>query len=232
MSEEEDLTEEENEAPAPQMPLFNFRRFLWIFLGILAIMVMFDTNLRESLGTVIGGPLFVVFGFDGKYPFLTLFFVGSLMIVFSTIVREMMMDWVEMAEIQKKTSAFNKERMDARMNNKTTKLKKLDKLQPEISTMQMKTMKPQIKSMAATMVVIIAIFASLWTFLGDLPNKSYSVPWALNAGFMTNIGPLPFPQWIGAYMLVSIPIGQAFRLGLQIVTFKKRLNEVDVENGL
>ncbi len=228
---EEDLTEKENEAPAPQMPVFNFRRFLWIFLGILAIMVMFDTNLRESLGTIIGTPLFTIVGFDGRYPFLTLLMVGSMMIIFSTVVRDLMMDWVEMAEIQKKTAAFNKERMDAKMNNKTTKLKKLEKLQPEISSMQMKTMKPQIKSMAATMVVIIAIFASLWTFLGNIPNKSYSLPWALNADFMRNIGPLPFPQWIGVYMLVSIPIGQAFRLVLQIITFKKKLKEEEsVEN--
>lgn len=228
MSDEENTTDG-MDAPAPQAPVFNFSRFMYIFMGILAIMVMFDSNLRESLGNLIGAPLFALVGFDGQYPFLTLLFVGSIMIVFSTIVRDLLMDWVEMAEIQKKTSAFNKERMDARMNNKTTKLKKLDKLQPQISEMQMKTMKPQIKSMAITMVVVISIFASLWTFLEGIPNRSYSVPWALNAHFLDNIGPLPFPQWIGVYMLVSIPIGQAFRIVMQIITYNKRLKGVDAD---
>ncbi len=227
MNEEDNTEEVQNEAQAQPMQLFNFRRFVYIFMGILAIMVMFDPKLRESLGVLIGTPLFAAVGFDGRYPFLTLLFVGSIMIIFSTIVRDLLMDWVEMAEIQKKTAAFNKERMDARMNNKTTKLKKLDKMQPEISEMQMRTMKPQIKSMAITMVVVISIFAALWTFLDNIPNKSYSVPWALNAHFMNNIGPLPFPQWIGVYMLASIPIGQAFRLVLQIITFDRRLKKKD-----
>ena len=230
MSEEKNQESEVAQAPGPQPPIFNFRRFVYIFLGMLGIMVMFDTNLRESLGNFIGGPLYAVVGFEGQYPVLTLALTGTIMIIFSTLVREMLMDWVEMTEIQKKTSAFNKELMNARMANKTTKVKKLEKMQPEVQQLSMKTMKPQIKSMAITMVVVISIFASLWTFLTDLPNKCYSVPWALNANFLGSIG--PFPQWIGIYMLVSIPTGQAFRLALQMISFRKRLSEEDAENQL
>ncbi len=224
LSEEEKDTEVD-ETPTPQAPVFNMKRFIYIFLGILGLMVMFDTNLRESLGDIIGTPLQALVGFDGQYPILTLAFTGTIMIVFSTLVRELLMDWVEMAEIQKKTSAFNKELMNARMANQATKVKKLEKMQPEVQKLSMKTMKPQIKSMAITMVVVISIFASLWTFISGLPNKSFSVPWALNANFLSNIGPLPFPQWIGIYMLVSIPTGQAFRLILQMISFRKKLSE-------
>ncbi len=224
MSKDEEDTEV-NEKPEPQAPIFNIRRFVYIFLGMLGLMVMFDTNLRESLGTMIGVPLYGVVGFDGQYPIITLALTGTIMIVFSTLVREILMDWVEMAEIQKKTSVFNKELMNARMANQATKVKKLEKMKPEVQQLSMKTMKPQIKSMAITMVVVISIFASLWTFISALPNKGYSVPWTLNAHLLRNIGPLPFPQWIGIYMLVSIPTGQAFRLLLQMISFRKKLSE-------
>ncbi len=226
MNEDEENTEVD-ETPKPQAPVFNLSRFVYIFLGMLGLMVMFDTDLRESLGNLIGGPLYAAVGFEGQYPILTLAFTGTIMIVFSTLVREILMDWVEMTEIQKKTSAFNKELMNAKMANQTTKVKKMEKMQPEVQKLSMKTMKPQIKSMAITMVVVISIFASLWTFISALPSKGYSIPWALNAHLLSNIGPLPFPQWIGIYMLVSIPTGQAFRLILQMINFRSKLREED-----
>ncbi|MFO8110398.1 MAG: EMC3/TMCO1 family protein [Thermoplasmata archaeon] len=227
------MSKEETEEEVPQEPvqIFNWKRFGYMFLGILTLMVFIDSELRGSLGNLIGDPLFALVGFDGQYPLLTLVISGTIMIVFSTIVRDFLVDWVEMAEIQKKTSAFNKEHMDAKMANKTTKLKKLDKLQPEVSSMQMKSMKPQFKSMILTTIVFITIFAALWTFLGDLPNVTYAIPWAFNANFTNNLGPIPFPQWIAVYMIISAPIGQAFRMALQMFSYSRRINEME-ETGL
>ncbi len=226
MSEEEST--EEGSAPEQPVQVFNWKRFGYMFLAILTLMVFIDQDLRYSIGDAIGRPIFAIAGFDGQYPIITLIVAGTIMIVFSTIVRDLMVDWVEMAELQKKTAAFNKERMDAKMANKTSKLKKLDKLQPKVSAMQMKTMKPQFKSMILTTIVFISVFAALWTFIGDLPNVTYATPWAFNATFTDNIGPLPFPQWIGVYMLISAPIGQAVRMVLQMLTYAKRIKEIDV----
>ncbi len=230
MTDEENETAEGEDETSPQEPvtLFNWKRFGYMFLAILTLMVFIDQELRTALGEAIGRPIFAIAGFDGQYPLITLIVAGTIMIVFSTIVRDLMVDWVEMAEIQKKTSAFNKERMEAKMANKTSKVKKLEKLQPQISQMQMKTMKPQFKSMILTMIVFITVFSAIWTFLEGLPNHTYAVPWALNANLLTYLGPIAiFPQWILVYILISAPVGQAIRLGLQMVTYKKRLHEIE-----
>ncbi len=228
--EEEESIEEDIEDDEEPKELFSLRRFIYIFLGILTLMVMFDEGLRASMGGLLGIVLEPIVGFDGNYPVLTLVITGSLMIAFSTLVRDMFIDWVEMAEIQKKTSAFQKDMMEAKKANKSTKVKKMEKLQPEISKLQMKTFKPQIKSMAITMLVIISIFGWLWSFLEGLQNDTFSVPWALNASFlkMYNLGPIPFPQWIGVYMLLSIPLGQVLRVTLQILTFKKKIGDEEL----
>lgn len=229
MAEEEIEDEVEEQAPSgPSKPLFSWRRFIYIFLGILAIMVIFDPDLRFTLGGILGTVLYPLIGFDGKYPVLTLICAGVIMISFSTVVRDMFMDWVEMAEIQHKTSKFQKELREAKMANQTTKVKKLEKMQPEISKLSMKTMKPQMKSMAVTMIVIISIFGWIWTFIDSLNNTTFSVPWALNATFtkpMIEGCFMPFPQWIGVYMLISIPLGQLLKVTLNMFEFKRKLKE-------
>lgn len=224
---DEETIDEDAQEDEQTKQLFSLRRFIYIFLGLLALMVMFDEGLRDTMGGLVGMVFEPVFGFGGNYPVLTLVLAGSTMIAFSTLVRDVFMDWVDMAEKQKQTSAFQKELMEAKKANKTTKVKEMEKVQPKISKMQMATFKPQIKSMAITMIVIISIFGWLWTFLEGLPNDTFSVPWAFNASFLKSydICIMPFPQWIGVYMLLSIPLGQVLRVTLQIITFKKRLGE-------
>lgn len=229
VEESEEEQDEEGSEDEKTKPLFSFRRFIYIFLGVLTIMVLFDPSLRFRIGDILGTVLYPVIGFDSNYPILTLIIAGTMMIAFSTLVRDIFMDWVEMAEMQKKTSAFQKELMEAKRANKTTKVKKLEEMQPEVSQMSMQTFKPQLKSMAITMIVIISIFGWLWTFIDTLPNTTYSVPWAFTADFTQNLGPIPFPQWIGVYMLLSIPLGQVFRLALQMFTYKNKIKKNDDE---
>lgn len=232
--ETEEQTEELKQDSSDTKSIFSLRRFVYIFLGILAIMVIFDPDLRFKLGALLGTFLYPLIGFGGEYPVLTLICAGSLMITFSTAVRHLFIDWIEMARMQKKTSAFQKELREAKMANKTTKVKKMEEIQPEISKLSMKSFKPQIKSMAVTMIVVISIFGWIWTFVGDLPNTIYTVPWALNTDLSKPLIKgcfMPLPQWIGVYMLISIPIGQVFRVTLQIIEFKKRLKEGETFQG-
>ena len=194
----------------------------------MALMIMFDRDLRDQLGKALGNVLYPIIGFDGNYPILTLMFAGAIMITFSTVIRDLFMDWVDMAENQKISSKFRKELMEAKKANKQTKVKKMEKRQDEISKMSMKSFKPQLKSMAITMIVVITIFGWLWQFTSSLPNKAFSVPWQLNA---TLTEPLvswcfvPFPQWIGVYMLISLPLTQVLMVVLKTYDFKKRLRE-------
>ncbi len=194
----------------------------------MAVLIMFQPDLRNDLGEALGTVLYPVIGFEGQYPILTLMLAGSIMITFSTLIRDRMMDWVEMAESQKISSKFRKELMEAKRSNKQSRVKKLEKRQEEMNEMSMKSFKPQLKSMAITMVVILIIFGWIWQFIEGLPNETFSVPWALNASFTKPLAEwcfFPFPQWIGVYMLVSLPLTQVLMVVLKMYDFKKRLEE-------
>jgi len=225
---EEDEGEVKKENTSSDKSIFSLRRFLYIFLGLMALMIMFDEDLRYQMGEALGSVLNPLIGFGGEYPILTLMFAGIIMITFSTLVRDYFMDWVDMAENQKISSEFRKELMEAKRANKQTKVKRMEKQQEEISKMSMEAFKPQLKSMAITMVVVISIFGWIWQFVGGLPNVSYSVPWELNATLTNPLIPgcfMPFPQWIGVYMLISLPFTQVLMILLKMYDFKKRLKE-------
>ncbi len=224
-AEELKIEDDESQESKPA-PLFNWKRFVYIFLGMLTLMVFIDPDLRFELGAMLGTILYPAIGFGGEYPILTLMSGGVIMTIFSTLVRDRFMDWVDMAETQKKVSAYQKELNKARMANQNTKVKKMQERQPEVSSMQMETFKPQLKSMVLTMIVIISIFGWLWNFVGGLPNKSFSVPWQLNANLMKPLIQgcfMPFPQWLGVYVLLSVPLGQMLTVVLKYLDFRKKL---------
>jgi len=229
--EKEESTEvdEENETSSTDRSLFSMRRFIYIFMGLFALLIMFDESLRTDLGNALGQVLYPLIGFDGRYPILTLMLAGTIMITFSTVIRDQLMDWVEMAENQRISSQFNKELMKAKRANKQSKVKKMEKRKEEMSQLQMKSFKPQMKSMAITMVVILIIFGWIWSFIGDLSNTMFSVPWAHNVDLSGQLPYcfMPFPMWIGVYMLVSLPLTQVLMVVLKTHDFKKRLREED-----
>jgi len=219
--------DDETETSSSDKSLFSMQRFIYIFMGLFALLIMFDEGLREDLGRALGEVLYPVIGFDGQYPILTLMLAGTIMITFSTVIRDQLMDWVEMAENQKISSQFNKELMKAKRANKQSKVKKMEKRKEEMSQLQMKSFKPQLKSMAITMVVILIIFGWIWSFIGDLPNTMFSVPWASHVDLSSQLPYcfMPFPMWIGVYMLVSLPLTQVLMVVLKMYDFKKRLRE-------
>ncbi len=232
MAEEENEDIGEESSSQSQNKIFDLRRFIYIFLGMIVLMMFIDPDLRYQFGGYLGKALYPLIGFGGNYPVLTLILAGTIMIAFSTTVREFFMDWVEMAKNQKISNAFRKEMMEARKANKQTKLNKLQDQQAEINKLSMGQMKDQLKSMVFTMVVVISIFGWIWMFTSELPNTSFSVPWALNASFnepLIEACFVPFPQWIGVYMLISIPLGQVFMVLLKWYDFKDKLEEEEDE---
>jgi len=223
-----DEEKEESEDSSPTKPIFSLKRFIYIFFGLSALMIMIQPDLRNDLGEALGTILYPVIGFGGDFPIITLMLAGSIMITFSTVIRDQLMDWVEMAESQKISSKFRKELMEAKRANKQSKVKKLEKRQEEMNQMSMQSFKPQLKAMAVTMFFILIIFGWLWQFVGGLPDQTFSVPWALNANFTEPLVGwciFPFPQWIGVYMLVSLPLTQVLMVVLKMHDFKKRLKE-------
>ncbi|NLX46666.1 MAG: DUF106 domain-containing protein [Euryarchaeota archaeon] len=213
------------EAPA-QDKKSTSSRMLLIFVFIMAIFVMFDQDLRTSLGNIVGMGLDPLWGFDGSFPVVSLFLTGAFMTSLSIVVRHFFTDYVKQTKSQKIMSAFNKEMQAARRDNNTYKLKKMLELQPKMMEESMKQTTTQMKLMPVTMLIIIPIFAWIAVFIGDLDSALVTVPWSnfadLNATYV-------LPAWVLLYSLISIPFGQLLSRGLRYYSFKKRLNELKSE---
>jgi len=213
--------------PAPPVPMqpkpAGMSTFLTIFIFGLAMIVLFDGQLRQSLGDAVGYVFQPALGLNYQYPILSLVMTGMVMTLLTILIRHFMTDYVAQAEGQKIVGAFNKELRDARKSNNMYKMKKLLEMQPKILAKSMEQTKTQFKLMPISMLIVIPIFAWLAVFVGNLDSPYYSVPWSSIANF--NEAYL-FPQWILVYTLVTIPFGQVLARGLRWFSFKKRLNEL------
>jgi len=210
----------------PQNAKATTSRMMMIFVFVMAIFVMFDQNLRTSLGELVGLGLTPLWGFDGTMPVVTLFLTGAFMTFLSIVVRHFFTDYVKQAESQRIMSAFNKEMRQARLENNTYKLKKLMEMQPKVMEESMKQTTTQMKLMPVTMLIIIPIFAWLAVFVGNMDSALITVPWSKVADLNDTY---VLPSWVLLYSLISIPFGQVLSRGLRYFSFKRRLKELKAE---
>lgn len=198
-------------------------RFIMFFMIILTVFVLFDPTLRSALGGAMSFVMNPIIGFGGAYPILTLLFAGMITSTVSIAGRHFFVDWVAQAKTQKIMSAFNKERRDAMMKQNLAKLKKLNEMSSEIMQDSMKQTMNQMKPLAFTMLIIIVLFAWLYSFIAyEAVDTAYSVPWAFNANLVHST---LLPNWLLVYILISIPFGQVVGRLLKYFTFKKTLRE-------
>ena len=195
-----------------------------IFLALLAIWAMFDNEMRMALGAIMGLLFYPLFGFEGKYILLTIFFASITMASFSSVVTFWHTDIVEQAKVQKVMAAFNKELREARMAKKTTKVDKLMKMQPEMMKLQTKAMSGQYKVMAYTMVIFISVFAWLYLMVEALPYRYITVPWSAQVNLMDKY---VLQVWVLLYSLMSIPFGYMIRNMGKISILKKELANLE-----
>ncbi len=206
--------------------------FIMILLGMLTVMIILDMRIRIALAQLIGTVLQPTIGFDlnmdgvGDYPVLTLICAGMITVVISTLIRHYFMDWVEMARMQKRMSAFNKELREARMKGDTLKEKKMREMQSQMMGAQSSQTMNQMKPMVFTMIIAIAIFTWMWMmFIPKLDPRTVSLPW--NAYWALEERPYLFPNWILIYSLFSIPFGQLLQRTLKYANFKRELTAVE-----
>lgn len=212
----------------PAKPEFG-NQLVMLLAFMVALFVLFDNNIRQGLGKIVGVGLMPLVGFDGAYPVITLACTGLIMTLFSVTVRHMFIDWISMARNQRIMSAFQKEMREARSSNNTYKLKKLTELQPQMTAQSLKSTQAQFKLMPITMIVIIPIFAWLANFVYlDLSSTAFSVPWEFNADMRhSNV----LPNWVLLYSLVTLPFGQILQRVLKYFSFSRKLHELHRHSG-
>lgn len=192
---------------------------LLFFLALMfAIFVLFDPNLRESLGNAVGFIFTPLLGFNHHYPVLTIFLAGSIVIIISALIRHFTTDWIEMARTQAILSKFQKEYRKARLSNNKYMIKKLQKIQPEIMKKQGEVSSKQMKMMPVTLLIFIPIFTWIWDFLLGSSHYFFDVPWAIHVNFFGKYA--IFPNWILLYMLLSIPLTQIIQHLLKMISWR------------
>ena len=121
---EEETTEEAEEAeetlpaakrpparPSAPRPTFKISTFLYVFLGLLGLLMLVDTGTRNSLATALGtsaqwGPLYGAIGFNSNYLLVTMALAGAIEMLITSFAYNYTTDWVKAARVQKWSSAF------------------------------------------------------------------------------------------------------------------------------
>jgi len=198
----EEVTVRTNTRKRPMSTAVLFLSFGLVFL------ILFNEGLRATLGKVAGRGLEPAIGFGGHLPLVTIFLASIVLVIMTTTVRHFLVDWVNMARVQEAMRSFQKEFSQARKDNNSYKIKKLTDAQPEVMQLQAEMSAEQMKPMALTMLIVIPIFAWLYSFVDALPNDGHivQVPW--NTAWDLTVNWWIMPRWILLYSLFGIPFGQ------------------------
>jgi len=199
--------------------------FLMMFFFLLLLLFLFDPTMRKGAGDFVGSIFYPLFGFNNQYPHLTIFCAGVVLVLITSTIRHIFIDWIKMAEMQSKMKAFGKKMRELQMTRNLEKMQRLsEKYRPEIMRMNAEMQSYQLKPMVLTMFVAIAIFMWLYKFVSEIPEgaRAVSLPWEPK-WWLDNRFFLPY--WVALYSLLTIPVGQAYQRLLKYYSFKKRIEE-------
>lgn len=195
----------ERQSPQPEA---DASQVFMLFALLILMLVLFTPEFRVWMGESMGGVLAPLIGFDHRYPILTIFFAGMVMIILSTTIRHYFIDWMDMARIQKMMFAFNKELREAQISRNQRRVEKLMELQPEVMRMNTQLSSSQMKPMMFTMMVAIPIFMWLHTFVRDLSYPYASIPWEPYWNLEDRL--LILPHWVLLYSFLTLPVNQLY----------------------
>jgi uncharacterized membrane protein (DUF106 family) len=213
--------------PRPKMSLWTIASFGAAFA------ILFNSDLRETVGKWTGFLLDPLIGFGGNFPVLTIILAGALVVIVTTLVRHFTTDWLELAKMQAYMRAFNQERMKATKENNTYKLKVLNDRMPDLRAQQQRMSAAQMKQMPLTMLVSIPIFAWILLFLAELDYTNFAAPWNPSVTMFGTEGILfgssVFPHWILLQIALTIPFGFIVQRIMKYIAWRERWQKVHPE---
>ena len=187
--------------------------FLTMFL---MLYIIINPGLRVTMGEVAETLLEPRIGFDGAYPAVTILLAWMVMIGGTTVIRHLLVDWQQMAEVQLKMQAYNKALSAARKEGQQARVQKLMKMQPEVLMLQSGMMSNQMRPMVFTMLIAIPIIMWLYEFTAGLPVQALSLPWEPHWELQERLWILP--HWIVIYSVMALPFGQILLRGLKLAS--------------
>ncbi|HEV2165779.1 MAG TPA: EMC3/TMCO1 family protein [Thermoplasmata archaeon] len=212
------------EPPRPPMPQFKLSTFVLTFLFVLGILMIFDTSTRTGVANVLGLALGPLIGFDRTDLLATMFCAALIEMALTALAYNWATDWVKTSRIQSWSAAFRKVQMEALRSGKKDRIAALKPHQAEITRLSSELSISQLKGMAVTWFLVIAIYTWVGLFIaGDsVAQKTVSLGGSMvNIGLSFQLGPFPIPIWIVLFSLYTFPLSYVLRRGLKHYSLRR-----------
>jgi uncharacterized membrane protein (DUF106 family) len=210
--------------PPPPMPEFKFSTFILTFLFVLGIIMIFDASTRNAVAGLIGLAFLPLIGFGYHYVLLTMFFAGLIEMALTALAYNWTTDWVKTARTQAWSTAFRKVQMEAIRSGKKDRIEALKPHQAEITKLSSDLSIAQLKGMAITWFLVIAIYTWVGLFLSQAQTNLRNASGNANALLTVNLGGIqthllatlgPIPDWIVLFTLYTFPLSFVLRRALK-----------------
>lgn len=214
----------------PPAPSFKPSTMILTFLFLLGILMIFDTSTRNQVALLFGYGLTPIIGFAGHYVLLTMFLAAVLEMLLTAVAYNYTTDWVKAARVQKWSAAFRKEQMAALRSGKKDKIEALKQKQQELTKLTSEMSINQLKGMAVTWFLVIAIYTWVGLFVACGTAGSPAVPWTCASDNIVNIGGNAIslmhkewvvPLWFLIFSLYTIPSSLILRRYLKHYSLAK-----------
>ncbi len=201
----------------PPPPQFKLSTSLYIFLGMLGLIMVFDTAARNQIAGLFGtspassGPLYYAIGFGSNHLLLTMALAGAIEMLITAVAYNYTTDWIKAAKVQKWSQAFRKVQMEAIRSGKKDRIAALKPHQERLTRLSGEVSIAQFKGMAITWFLLILIYG----WIGLVIEAATVTQKTVNLGG-THISLLYpvfgyFPLWFVIFSLYTVPLSLVFR---------------------
>ena len=225
--------------PRPPAPVFSWKAFVYVFLGLLGFWMLLDLSARNaiagSLGTVPGatwfngtpGPLYDLIGFGSSYLFVTMALAGALEMLITSVAYNVTTDWIKAAKVQKWSSAFRKVQMEAIRSGKKDRIEALKPHQERLARLSGEVSIGQFKGMAITYFLLILIYTWVGLVISHAPAAAQLIDLNGSKLYLTQrvIPALPIPWWFLLFSVYTVPFSMVFRRFLKHWWLRRYLQE-------
>jgi uncharacterized membrane protein (DUF106 family) len=209
--EETPATETKDDAPArPPPPTFKTSTFLLTFLFILGIWMIVDPTTRNGVAQGFGLVLAPLIGFGHSYLLATMFAAAAIEMLLTALAYNWATDWVKAAKVQSWSGAFRKVQMEAVRSGKKDRIEALKPRQAELTKLSGEVSIAQLKGMAVTWFLVIAIYTWVGLFIASAASPIVNLGGA-TVSLMAPLHPLPIPLWFLLFTLYTVPLSLVFR---------------------
>jgi uncharacterized membrane protein (DUF106 family) len=248
--EEESSGTEAGAAPAPAArpagPTFKVSTFVYVFLGMLGLLMIIDTAARNGVAGFFGvgpggktasggpfptnGPLYFIIGFGSDYILLTMAIAGAIEMLVTAFAYNYTTDWIKAAKVQKWSAAFRKVQMEALRSGKKDRIAALKPHQERLTRLSSEVSIAQFKGMAITWFLLILIY----TWIGLVIESATTAQQTVSIGgtpinlYTTKILGY-FPLWFFIFSLYTVPLSLVFRRILKNYWLRRHLQRLPPE---